>query len=1307
MATQTRTANTNRTARVQQFIRRQIGSTTRQVKTTDLITACVQIVLFTLVFFLAVAVVDAWVWPLSTASRLLALIVWIGGTVYLVATRLVPLLIRRVNPLFAARMIEQAKPEFKNSLVNCLELEKSGDGIPRPILEAVSYQAATHLDSVKDQQLVDRSPLIRVGFLLVAVVALFIAYGLFSPKNPLQTIGRVLAPFADLARPASVRISEIEPGDAEVFFGERLDVTARIRGLKGDQAAHLVYSTDDGGQVEVSIPLEPSELDPNVYSAQLTTGPAGIESSLHYSLIAGDGTSARYRVTVRPAPVISVNRIEVVPPEYTRLPPRTIEGQGEIQGIEGSQVTVHAIANAPIDVAFIELLRKNNGPRATDEYQVIRTVEMQSEDRTAVGNFVLALNSGRSESRYTHYQVRFKTEAGVRDLKPNVYPIRTVADLAPEVKFLQPVQTELSVPVNHPLTLQVQASDLDFELSEIALVMDHVATEVLDQKIIVADAQSMADTPSQPGRPVVAKQTITPEQFSWKPGDEVLLFATAADNRISPFSGQPDPNVSRTPNIKLKITGPSEQPEPPPSAEDKTQQNPDQPGAAPDDADRDPDSQPDNPNDGSDTRNDSDHDDSDRTNDQSDDRSSQSSADEGPDPADTDSSMQPDERTPDSGNPDDSNNPESSNDSTDSSPDGSEADSADSSGDSQTDSGDGSQTDSNGESGDGSSDSNQAGNASSNNGASQPSDAAQAGSAENANPSDSSRPGSNNQGNSSNENPNGGNADATGEPGGQPGSSNDNGTNPQAAQDSALRDGQVEALPEDASDGEKFEQLEKLLSQNDSSNDGDPGDNSDSNDNRGNNNNDDAASGNSNPGDQANDTDASAGDQSASDSGAAGSQNSRPENAGDQGSSASSKPDTGEPGEGSSDNRNDAESDSSMKRNPDDTSSNQANEQNQQSGNGNGDASSESNQSGYRPGQSDSNSNSSNSSSSGNQPASGSEGSQGSNSSDSQSGDSQSGDSQSGDSQSGDSQPGDSQSGDAQPGSSQSDSSGSQDSATGAEPQSNSNGDSEAPSDRGDQPDSGNGNSNQGNESGSDNQSADSGDSGSQSGNQNSPNGEGQSNQDSGQSPSSSQGGSDSQSKSGSSPQGQSQSGSGGQQPSGSKSPGQSDASSSSPNSPAGSAPSSGNASSSGPTSQSGGGSAKSDMQLGTDDPDLEHAKKATDLILKRLKDQETNPDPELLEKMNWTQEDLKRFLQRWEEMKRRAMRGDQQAKREYENALRSLGLAPAARRRDLQTKRDAMHGLSEDGAVNRPPPEVMEKFNAFLKSRNRVRDRD
>lgn len=119
---------------------------------------------------------------------------------------------------------------------------------------------------------------------------------------------------------------------------------------------------------------------------------------------------------------------------------------------------------------------------------------------------------------------------------------------------------------------------------------------------------------------------------------------------------------------------------------------------------------------------------------------------------------------------------------------------------------------------------------------------------------------------------------------------------------------------------------------------------------------------------------------------------------------------------------------------------------------------------------------------------------------------------------------------------------------------------------------------------------------------------------------------------------------------------------------------------------------------------DLEYSKSSTDLVLEHLRNQANNPDPKLLEQMNWTEQDLKDFLARWEEMKRKAQSGSDQDRKHYEDALRSLGLRPESVRRNiLKSQRDKLNRLSEDGAVNRAPAELAEEFNSFLKNRNRV----
>lgn len=113
----------------------------------------------------------------------------------------------------------------------------------------------------------------------------------------------------------------------------------------------------------------------------------------------------------------------------------------------------------------------------------------------------------------------------------------------------------------------------------------------------------------------------------------------------------------------------------------------------------------------------------------------------------------------------------------------------------------------------------------------------------------------------------------------------------------------------------------------------------------------------------------------------------------------------------------------------------------------------------------------------------------------------------------------------------------------------------------------------------------------------------------------------------------------------------------------------------------------------------MEYAREATDLVLEQLKDEQRDPDPELLESLGWSPKELREFVTRWETMKRNARQQGGQAQRELRDALRSLGLrADQPQRRDTQAKDDALRGMREDGARSRPPAEVLEQFNAYKK---------
>ena len=108
----------------------------------------------------------------------------------------------------------------------------------------------------------------------------------------------------------------------------------------------------------------------------------------------------------------------------------------------------------------------------------------------------------------------------------------------------------------------------------------------------------------------------------------------------------------------------------------------------------------------------------------------------------------------------------------------------------------------------------------------------------------------------------------------------------------------------------------------------------------------------------------------------------------------------------------------------------------------------------------------------------------------------------------------------------------------------------------------------------------------------------------------------------------------------------------------------------------------------GGDDPNLDYARKATDMALEHLRDQMEQEDSDLLEKLGWTAEDARKFLRKWDAMKlaSRQEAPDPAASESFDDALRDLGLRH--RGTELhgdQSAADRLENLRESGRFQAP----------------------
>lgn len=553
------------------LINAQLQRTRAQVKSVEFGQRILKLVVGVLVFFLLATLLDHWVVAegLPIWARVILWLTLIGGVIWYSIKSLLPLLLYRVNPLYAARTIEETKPSLKNSLINYLTLRSEQDRLPTVIYDAIAKQAATGVNDASVEHAVDHAPLIRWGYLLLGLTFCFALYFVVSPKNPFRTVARVVVPWADLTAPSRVQIVEVTPGSVQLYRGKTVSIAARIEGLADEETATLFYTTADGQQREQPIALKLDDV--RNYTTQLpvtaekaagvAAAPrelAGLQQDFEYYITAGDARSKTFRVQVAPAPYIGVERIEYKYPAYTKKPAETRQGEVDLQALEGTTVTIHGTANQPPKRAWIELRDSTGKPQ--------KFPEMKITDLAASGSWTLGLKSGTvDQADFPAYALRFRNQQGDDNPEPIAYNVKVIRDEPPTIDILAPSSAEISVPWDQPIEFEVRAQDPDFALIEVKLIGTRG-----DKPVFSPNIASFPSANAHVGN-LQKKYARSPKELGLQVGDVISYWATATDNKV------PNPNIAQTTPRQFRvIEAQKRNPDNDPIAKNNPQNNPNQ-----------------------------------------------------------------------------------------------------------------------------------------------------------------------------------------------------------------------------------------------------------------------------------------------------------------------------------------------------------------------------------------------------------------------------------------------------------------------------------------------------------------------------------------------------------------------------------------------------------------------------------------------------------------------------------------------------------------------------------------------------------
>ena len=294
------------------------------------------------------------------------------------------------------RIVEEG---VRPSLVQALEGETEEQATPLPLDRVVRWRRVHGLSA------------------LAAVPVALLAFAATSSQEWRTAIRRAVlieTPYTTI---------EVKPGNVLVDQGQDVPVVVE---LKGRPRKVVTLQTRPSGKPDAAWK-----------SATIDGKPAGLEAKVEkvkdpveYRVVAGPAESPSYSIRVRYPLAIKTFEVEVIPPAYTGLDPKTTKG-GDVQAVEGSAATFKIAFDAATSEAALELVDPTAKPTKKGEPVPGPTIlPLKREGEGLVARLDVL-------SRDLDYQVVARTADG-RILPKKRYRIDVREDRAPRVVFDDP-----------------------------------------------------------------------------------------------------------------------------------------------------------------------------------------------------------------------------------------------------------------------------------------------------------------------------------------------------------------------------------------------------------------------------------------------------------------------------------------------------------------------------------------------------------------------------------------------------------------------------------------------------------------------------------------------------------------------------------------------------------------------------------------------------------------------------------------------------------------------------------------------------
>lgn len=444
------------------FIDAQLARAERRVRQIDLAAGLLALAASALAFVAAVALLDRAL-TLSAFARLVALLAYLAAAGTFAAYAVVRPLRWKVNPRYAARLLEGTLEGDRNHLVNWVDLR--GQKLPAVIRSALGQRTAKDLGEADPERAVSPARAYAAGAALVVAlsgcVALAFAFGLAQFE---ALASRAVVPFAGPV-PTRTQVAVVRPegGDAVVTIGQPLAVVAKVTGrvpdARGRDAPCLLYRHDPDEPYRQRY-LSPDEAG-GEWSA--TVAPNDVGEGFWYKVTAGDAQTPEYRVTTRAAPLVRYFRVVYRHRPYVGQADR-VDGSRKLEGLEGTEAVVSVWANRAVASGRLAF----DGPGTFDAVRP-QPSEVKASlvpEEPDLLRFVVPL------WKSCKYRIEYVTKEGEKYAPAEAYDVVVTPDHLPTASLSEPGK-DVTLPPDGHLELAGEArDDLGLARVELSLTLD-------------------------------------------------------------------------------------------------------------------------------------------------------------------------------------------------------------------------------------------------------------------------------------------------------------------------------------------------------------------------------------------------------------------------------------------------------------------------------------------------------------------------------------------------------------------------------------------------------------------------------------------------------------------------------------------------------------------------------------------------------------------------------------------------------------------------------------------------------------------